>query len=228
MNELPNDPNEDVSRIRSLRVLMSTDADLTDRLEKGTKEIEQFKGSISEAAENYNRKYNEEIEAGTRKKQLLLEEGEKQGLKPDEAVAALGDGKFIPTVYTPILNFLYFMLRDEHRPDWVKIQKDLYKQHGHAMPAESEEEMERVFGQAIHQEETYQNVNEPIGMETYIYGKCTHDIFQKIKKLKAMSRGGSEHEAFAAYRAALKLCEQYNLEFDKIPCDIEDQNEGNR
>jgi hypothetical protein len=48
----------------------------------------------------------------------------------------------------------------------------------------------------------------------------SHDMFVKIKKLKALSKSPNENEAFLAYRLALKLCKKYGLEFDKIPCDV--------
>ena len=47
------------------------------------------------------------------------------------------------------------------------------------------------------------------------------NIVNKIKKLKALSRSSNESEAFQAYRKALELCKEYNLEFDRIPCYVE-------
>jgi hypothetical protein len=55
-------------------------------------------------------------------------------------------------------------------------------------------------------------------MVEYLYGNITLDMFNKIKKLKALSKSPIDAEAFAAYRKALELCKEYNLDFDRIPC----------
>ena len=52
-------------------------------------------------------------------------------------------------------------------------------------------------------------------------GNITLDTFNKIKKLKALSKSPNEEEAFQAYRKAIDLCKQYNLDFDRIPCYVE-------
>ena len=46
------------------------------------------------------------------------------------------------------------------------------------------------------------------------------DLLEKIKKLKALSQSPNEKEAFLAYRKCLELCKKYDLEFDKIPCNV--------
>ena len=62
--------------------------------------------------------------------------------------------------------------------------------------------------------------NDPVEMETYIYGNLTVADFKKVKKLKALSKSTNENEAFLAYRKCIELCKKYGLEFDKIPCEI--------
>jgi hypothetical protein len=55
-------------------------------------------------------------------------------------------------------------------------------------------------------------------MVEFLYGNITLETFNKIKKLKALSKSPNEQEAFQAYRKAIELCKEHNLEFDKIPC----------
>jgi ligand-binding sensor domain-containing protein len=63
-------------------------------------------------------------------------------------------------------------------------------------------------------------------MVNFLYGNITLDMFNKIKKLKALSKSPNEREAFLAYRKAIELCKQYNLDFDRIPCYVEGQENG--
>jgi len=48
-------------------------------------------------------------------------------------------------------------------------------------------------------------------------GKVTQEQFQKLKKLKRLSRSPNEHEAFSAYTKCMQLCEAFEVDFDKIP-----------
>lgn len=52
----------------------------------------------------------------------------------------------------------------------------------------------------------------------FLYGNLTLDQFNKIKKLKALAQSENEEEAFQAYRKAIQLCKENNLEYDRIPC----------
>lgn len=206
----------------NLMAIMQEDPDMAERLAKGTKEVRESKESLVSAAGEYNTKYKDEIEEGTRQRQLLLEQGKAQGKKESEIFVEYG--KFIPTRHTPIMNFLFFLMRDGDKPDWVGIQRDLNEDCGHVnenlVEAISEEELDKIYGQLIHDDEEYANVQEPDDMTKYIYGNMTHDMFIKIKKLKALSKSPNENEAFLAYRLCLKLCKKYSLEFDKVPCDV--------
>jgi hypothetical protein len=207
----------------SLLSIMREDPDLARRIEQGTKEVRQTKATLHRNAAEIGEIYHKEIEEGTRQRQLLLTEGKAQG--KDEATVLKEYGVFIPSKATPIMNFLYFFMRDGNRPDWLHIQQDLNNTYGHVnesvQKAVSEEDLDQILGQLVHDDEQYANVQEPAEMDRFIYGNCTHAMFTKIKKLKALSKSSNENEAFLAYRLSIKLCKKYGLEFDKIPCVVE-------
>ena len=204
--------------------IMRDDPDLSKRLEQGTKEVRQSKKQLMSAAATCNEQYEAEIAEGTRKRQLLLECGRREGKTESEVLASYG--QFLPTRQTPILNFLFFLMRDGEKPDWLGIHKQLnedYKQVNTVVAnAMSEDELDQVYGVLVHEDERYANVKEPNDMDTYIYGSCTHAMFVRIKKLKALSTSANQNEAFLAYRLCHKLCKKYGLEFDKIPCNVGD------
>lgn len=209
---------------------MRDDPNMARRLEQGRKEVEESKSKLLENANQYSEIYKQEILEGTRKRQLLLTEGAKRGLTEAEVLKDFG--KFIPSNKTPIMNFLYFFMRDGDHPDWLGIQKKLFNQYGHtdSNPSSSEvkkvvehvsqsvteDELDQIFGLMVHEDEKYTNVQEPAEMDTFIYGKMTHPTYQKIKKLKTLSTSENENEAFLAYRLCMKLCKHYGLEFDKV------------
>ena len=206
----------------SLTNIIRDNPDLTKRLEEGTKEVRKSKTNLVQAANNFNNKYTDEIEEGTRRRQILLENGKEVGKTEEEVLGTCGG--FIPSVRTPIMNFLFFMMRDGNRSDWVGIQKDLNEQYGHIdtnlEEVVSEKELDQLYGQLIHDDAQYKNVNEPEEMDRFIYGDMSHDLFIKIKKLKALSRSDNQNEAFLAYQICMRLCRKFGLEIDKIPCNI--------
>lgn len=211
----------------SLMAIMRENPDLAKRLEEGTKQVRETKSTLMRNASEFSEIYHQEIEEGTKKRQLLLTDGRRQG--KDEATVLREYGKFIPSKTTPIMNFIYFLMRDGSHPDWLGIHKNLNETLGHAKNEEvqkvseavTEEELDQIFGMLVHEEEKYANVQEPQEMDKFIYGNMTHDMFVKIKKLKALSKSENENEAFLAYRLAIKLCKKYGLEFDKVPCIVE-------
>ncbi len=212
----------------SLMAIMRNNPDIAARIEQGTKEVKETKKTLMSNAAEFSEIYSKEIEEGTRKRQLLLTEGGRQG--KDEATVLQEYGKFIPSRETPIMNFLYFFMRDGDHPDWLGTYKQMNEELGHSKnetvkqtsEAVSEEELDQIFRLLVHEDETYSNVQEPEDMDKLIYGSCTHAMFVRIKKLKALSTSDNENEAFIAYRLALKLCKKYGLEFDKIPCIVEE------
>ena len=170
-----------------------------DRLKKIAGEVKQDKKSIVKSADDYNNKYKQEIEEGTLKRKLMIEDGARRGLKEEDVCK----GSFIPTIRTPILNWLYFIMREENVDvGWEENRQKFNKQYGHLV-------------------DDYEEKNEVPEIDELIYGSCSHDMFKKIKKLKALSRSSNENEAFIAYRMCMELCERYGLEMDKIPCNIQ-------
>ena len=180
--------------------LMAEDTEWAERLRKKISEVKEDKKNILSAAEKYEQEHKQEIIEGTKKKQLLLSNGTERGLTEEEVMKNYG--KFLPTVRTPILNMLYFMLRESHDPEMESIRQEYDQKYGHL----------------LHEESYSEDVIEPKDLDEFIYGNMKHDTFQKIKKLKSLSRSENEHESFLAYRMCLKLCDRYSLDFDKIPC----------
>lgn len=207
----------------SLMAIMRDDPNIAKRLEQRMQEVRENKKNLMKNAAEYSEIYHEEIEEGTKKKQLLLTDGKKRGLNESDVLKEYG--KFIPTKETPILNFLHFLMRDGDHPDWMGIHKKLVVEYGHTnneivrqgAQAVTEDDLDQIFGIMVHEEEQYANVQEPQEMDRFIYGSFTHELFIKIKKLKALTQSKNKNEAIIAYRLALRLCEKYGLEFDKIP-----------
>lgn len=188
-----------------------------DRLKEQTRKISEDKQKIKKLTETYNTKYEEKIAEGTLKKQLLLENGRKRGLTEEETLTEYG--KFLPSVQTPILNFLFFFMEDEGNMqefltdsgDFISSDKFENKKN----------ELNTKYG--LLTEDYYtddkagSNVEAP-NWDEVMYGNMTYDIFKKIKKLKALSKSDNPNEAFEAYSMCMKFCKKYDLDFDKIPC----------
>lgn len=173
-------------------------------------DIKKNKTDLLEAANSYQAKYKDEIEKGTEKRNLLLTEGKNKGLKEDEIFK--DNSLFIPTKQTPILNYLFFLLRETKFEDidiavlrkFEDADKDIKL---------LKEEYEKKYGADVHGE----HKNDIPNMMGFIYKNIPDDMFATIKKLKTMSQSDNEQEAFTAYRKCLKLCKDYNLEFSQIP-----------
>lgn len=185
----------------SLVSILKSDPSFSDRIKEVSKKIKRDKDSVLNVADKYNKKYKKQIEEGTRKKQLLLTEGARRGLSPDETMARYG--QFLPTVHTPILNWLHFFMEEEK-----DTKQELLR-----------EQQDKKYGSQWHDESEYQteDIENADDMMTYLYGNLTIENFNTLKKLKKLSRSPNENEAFQAYRKCLKLCEQYGLDFNKIP-----------
>jgi hypothetical protein len=173
------------------------------------------KENIVDAANSFSKKYKTEIALGTKKMQKLLEEGKNKGLTDEQVISQAG---FMPTVRTPILNMLYFLAR-EH-PDADKIDYNrMFTDVGRDTQEAINENNKKYGGEYYDDKESYGSENSPT-MDSFIYGNMTNDMFNKIKKLKALSRSPQKAEAFAAYSKCMELCKEYGLEFDKIPCNV--------
>lgn len=179
-----------------LATLLKDDISFKRRIESIAEEVKKDNVKIRNIATAYNNRYEKEIVEGTAKKHLLLEEGRKKGKSVEEIEQSSG---FIPSIYTPILNWLYFFILEGRDLDQEYLR-------------ESEDEEQRVL---LHEE--IDSLERAPDIETYIYGNITAQKFQTLKKLKRLSKSPNEHEAFAAYRKCLELCKEYKLEFDRIP-----------
>jgi hypothetical protein len=169
-----------------------------ERLKKIAGEVKKDKNTILKSAEEYNNKHKQEIEEGTLKRKLMIEDGVGRGLKEEDVCR----GSFVPTKYTPILNWLYFLMKEENVDvGWEESRQKYNKQYGHLV-------------------DDYEEQTEVPEMDELIYGSCSHDMFKKIKKLKALSRSSNKNESFIAYKMCLELCKKYGLEMDKIPCNV--------
>lgn len=105
----------------SLMSIMRDDPDFGQRLSKKTAEIKADKENILAAADTYGSKYQEEILKGTELRAKLLTEGASNGKTEAEIMSSYG--RFVPTVYTPIMNMLFFMLRESEPNDSRKYSR---------------------------------------------------------------------------------------------------------
>jgi hypothetical protein len=226
---------------------MRSDPDFGKRIAKKVQDIKQDKQNLLNVANEYETKYKEEIIEGTKLRNRLLTEGNQQGLSEEQVMQNYG--KFCPTIYTPLLNFLYFMLRETEDVDRTKYQqrdkinealvkagqlshedgeKDLSSDELNALIDEKMKELraenliderrQQVNKQFLEEEHDQVQFKKSPEMVEFLYGNITLETFNKIKKLKALSKSPNEQEAFQAYRKAIELCKEHNLEFDKIPC----------
>jgi hypothetical protein len=188
-------------------------AEFLRRVENQKESIKKNKMDMLKAASEYENRYKDEIQAGTVKKQKLLTEGKAKGLSEEEVLGSLA--VFIPSKNTPILNMLYYMMKED--PDVNDslqfLKEDKYK---NVKFDDLKQLLNEQFGK-MKSDAAEQDIPEIL---EYIYKNVTADIFEKVKKLKALSKSPNKNEAFSAYTKCLELCEKYNLEFDKIRCDV--------
>lgn len=180
--------------------------DFTKIFAKKAENLRKDKAGLVEAAQSYQKKYERQIEEGTKKRQLMLEDGQRRGLKEEQIFR--DNQLFIPTKQTPILNFLYFLLTESIHQD--PTVKELYL---------LKEEMEKKYPEIEHSTGDIGKTKELLPeMVSYVYkGIDDEGTFETAKKLKTMAMSDNEKEAFVAFRKCKALCEKYNLDFDKIP-----------
>ena len=182
----------------SLVSLLKDNPDFMERINEVAKEVKKDKVKIMAVADKYNHKYEKQISDGTRRRQILITEGTNRGQSVEEVERTLG---FIPSIYTPILNWLYFFMMEENDPRKEEIRY----------------EQEEKYRHLLHEDQNVQNMEKVPEAFVFLSGKVTYEQFQKLKKLKALSRSSNKHEAFSAYSKCLELCEAFEVEFDKIP-----------
>ncbi len=182
----------------SLVALIKEEPTYLDRIHEIANEVKKDKDKILVMSEKYNQKYEKTISEGTIKRQILLTEGINDGRTEEEVEKTMG---FIPSIYTPILNWLYFFMMEEEIPH-IELLRN---------------EQESEYRHLLHEEQDVEGMKKVPEAFVFLSGKVTHDQFKKLKKLKALSRSGNENEAFSAYRKCLELCEFFEVDFDKIP-----------
>jgi len=105
----------------SLMSIIRDDPNYGQRISKRIAEVKEDKQKILTIADQYGKEYHEEIIKGTALRAKLLTEGASKGMTEAEIMAQ--HGKFVPTVYTPILNYLFFMLRESSPQDSLKYRR---------------------------------------------------------------------------------------------------------
>lgn len=200
----------------SLSVIMNNDPAFAELFKKKTVAVKQDKINLVNSAHDYNKKYQNEVDNGTKRLQLLLEDGMAKGLTEKEIYA--GITSFIPSRTTPILNFLYFLSQDFKGVE-SKL-KSIMLESSDADIETLKNQYNEKFGHLTHDDLNKESTENQPEMMEYLYGKLTIDTFQKIKKLKALSKSPNESEAFSAYKKCRELCDEHKLIFDQIPCDV--------
>ncbi len=94
----------------SLISIMRDDPEFGKRITRKVQEIKHDKEHLTAIAKDYSKKYEQEVKEGTELRNRLLTEGSQKGLTEEQIMGSLG--RFVPCVRTPILNLLYFMIRE--------------------------------------------------------------------------------------------------------------------
>jgi hypothetical protein len=196
-----------------LKLFNGNEDEFIARMERQAKEIKKDKTNILKAADSYYTKYKTEIDEGTEKKKLLIAEGVKKGLSPEDTLKNMA--VFIPSKQTPILNMLHYLLNEnEEANDNIQFLRE--GQYQNIDFNILKQELNNKFGN-LNLDDIEQDIPEIL---EYVYKNVTSEIFKKVKKLKALSRSSNKEEAFAAYTKCMELCTKYKLDFDKIPCNV--------
>lgn len=192
----------------SLVSILRNDPDFSKRLAHVKKEVEKDIITIKNASEEYSNRYKEEVLEGTKKMQKLLSEGESMGLTEEEVISQYG--KFCPTVRTPILNMLFFILRESE-----EIDRDLYQRRNLA------HQNKKYIG--FEEEKSLETMKEPDDMFCVLYGnRVTMDTFNKLKKLKTLTLSKNIEESTLAFQKCRELCERHNIDYEKVPMNVRD------
>ena len=196
-------PNFSLDKLRE-------DPDFAALFAKKAEGVRKNKADLVEAAKTYQGKYKREIEEGTKKRQLMLAEGKERGL--NEVEIFKDNQIFIPTAQTPILNYLYFLLREESDHSAaikvLRAAEDLDTEL-----SVLKEAFDKKYGQEIHEHKTSEAVP---NLVSYIYGNIGDDTMSTLKKLKTLAMSDNEKEAFVAFRKGRELAQKYKLDWDKI------------
>ena len=193
----------------------NADEDFIKRMAAKTNEVRKSKEGLGNAAKEYTEKYQKEVDEGTKRRQLLIENGIRQGKTEEEVIASLA--VFIPTKQTPILNLLHFLLYEydgaADQVQFLREDKDRNINHNKLV-----KDLNEKYG-SLQEADIDQNIPEIL---EYVYENVTTDIFKKVKKLKALATNNPKTpEQYAAMGKAFELCKKFNLEYEKIRCEID-------
>jgi hypothetical protein len=188
----------------SLVSILRADPEFSKQLAKKKEAVKKDKQNLLKMASDYSEKYHEQIAEGTRRSVKMLTDGRNSGRSDEETMKEVYSGGFIPMVSTPILNLLYFILRESENIDRELERTELNRQYGHLTDLSSETLSD--------------NFKTPDDMFTYLYGHITLDTFNKLKKLKSLTKSPNIEESTLAFKKCRELCSKYNIEYDRIPC----------
>ena len=189
----------------SLMAIIRDDPDFGKRIQKKVQEIKQDKENLLNLADDYGKRYQQEIIEGTELRNRLLTEGTQRGLSEEQIMGSYG--RFVPTVYTPILNLLYFLLMESADDPYYGDQR-----------YQKREKLDEQFGHLREEEIKSEVLKEPPKMEEFLYGNLTLEQFDVLKKLKALAQSPNINEATQAFRKCKELCAKYELDYERIPC----------
>ncbi len=179
-----------------LTTLLNNSGFDSNRIKQQAAKVKEDRQKITNLAEKHFSEHKEAILEGTKRRQLMLEDGKRRGLTEDQILA---NSSFIPSVYTPVLNWLY---------EFMGHGIDLHKE-------ESRKQLNEQVGHMTHEEvKVMENTPE---LFEFLYGNITMGVFSKLKKMKALSRSANKNEAFQAYSMCMELCKEHKVDFDKIP-----------
>ena len=153
----------------------------------------------------------------------------------------------MPTVRTPILNFLYFLIREEstdvdrqieslkqeydkrNKLEEESYEKDIDPEFLYTLLRESRLSNEE-FGKVtdilnekhgnLQDGYTVENTDfkQPDDMDSLMFEQMGHELFKKLKKLKSLSYSPNENESALAHSKFMKLCKEYRINPEKVPC----------
>lgn len=225
---------------------MRDDPDFGRRLQKKVQDIKEDKQHLLSAADDYGKRYQQEVIEGTELRAKLLTEGSSKGLSEQEVMSSYG--RFVPTVYTPILNMLFFLLRESDPQDAKRYQrrdainealvKARQLNHNTAEKDLTADELTQILDEKL--KELYQEteagnqrkslnsqfasedrdvakLKAPEDMETYLFGHLTLDQFNTLKKLKSLTTSSNVEEASVAFKKGKELAAKYKVDWEKIP-----------
>lgn len=193
-------PNREIDS-NSLIAILKESPIFSERIKKLTGQIKNDLTKIDNLAEQYNTKYKKQIDEGTVKRQILLTEGLKKGKSTDEVLSEMS---FIPSVYTPKLNWLYFFMY-EHMDESMENKRSV---------------QDTLYIKEVHEQQDVVNMEKIPELFACMTGKVTNDQFQKLKKLKRLAvKNNNVNESREAYKKCLELCEFFDIDFNVIPVD---------